>query len=497
MTVESQLPQRLSLYEFAYENELTRRIDAVYNEPHYFMWIDSAWAAMLAKQAILPAAHVPALFSSILDFWASPPEGYVGFGWLMTWLIEKHGTEMAGSLTMGRTIPPLRQMLPVRHDLTKLMCMLQDLQGVLLDTAGKYLETVMPGYTHIRHAQPMTFGHYLLSVYDPIERIMKGIEDGYAAMSLNELGCGALAGTSWPINREMLNDYLAMDGLIENSNDAVAYTDGYVSLVAALTNLMTVFSRFALDLNYWSGEEYGFLAFPFLGGKGSSYSHFMPNKTESGTYLERTRAGAAELLGQLTELAVMGMRAPHGDGHEMLHMADATRRAIRSTHLYLHVYLHALPELAVHEDAMLAAANRGFACSTELANRLVRECGLDYRTAHEIVNRFVFDAKAEGIPAAAARIEQLQAAARQHLGRELTFSEASLRESLDPKHFVATAVSRGGVAPAEAARMLKARRARLADARGRHLARIGSIEQARARLLADMNNLAGRRGNPS
>ena len=491
MDSERGLPERLSMYEFVYENEWTRRIDAIHNEPHYFLWIDSAWTAMLARKGIIPKAHVSKIARSILDFWRQPPEGYVGFGWLMTWLIERHGTEVAGSLTMGRTIPPLRQMLPARHQLMKLMCMLHELQQVMLDIAERHLHSVMPGYTHIRHAQPTTLGHYLLSVYDPFQRIMKTVEDSYTALNLSELGCGALAGTSWPIDREMVRDYLGMDGVIENSNDAVAYTDGYVLLISSLANLMSVFSRFALDLNYWSGQEYGFLSFPLFAGKGTSYSHFMPNKVESGTYLERTRVGAAELLGQVAEIISMSMRAPHGDGHEMLHMIDSTRRAIRSTFLYLHVYIYALPRMSVYEDVMLAVAQKGYSGSTELANRIVRDCGLDYRTAHEIVNKFVFDSKTQNVPASEARVDLLESVAKCILGRELGMPEQVLREALDPVHFINVTDSQGGVAPNETARMLRDRRGRARSAHERHVGRIEKIEEAQQHLLSDLRELAG------
>jgi len=490
MSVNKKLPESLNMYEFVYENDLTRRIDAVHNEPHYFLWINSAWAAMMVKQGILPKENVPKISRSILEFWDNPQKELTGCASLMDWIIERHGTEVAGSLTMGRTIPPLRQMLPVRHKLMRMMCMLYDLREALLDTAEKYRDTVMPGYTHIRPAQPMTFGHYLLSVYDPFERTMKNLEDSFTGMNISEMGCGALAGTSWNIDREMFKDYMGMDGIIENANDAVAYTDGYVNLISALANMMTIFSRFALDMNYWSGQEYGFMSFPLL-GMGTAYSHFMPNKTESGTYLERLRIGAAELLGQLTEIVGMSMRAPHGDMHEMLHMADPCQRAIRSTFLYLHVLPYALPEMNVNKDRMLEVARKGYACATELSNQIVKDYGLDYRTAHKIVNKFVFDSKEKSILAADARIEILEAAAKSIIGRELGISEQTLRESLDPVHFVKVTNSQGGTAPSETTRMLKDRRIKLKSAVDAHVARIEKQEKAQHSLLSDLKEWAG------
>ncbi len=121
-----------------------------------------------------------------------------------------------------------------------------------METADKYKDAVMPGYTHLRHAQPTTLGHYLMSIYDPLWRCLEDLEQHYYEMSLVELGCGALAGTSWDIDREMFGYYTGAEGIIENTNDAVSYSDGYLNLVATLANIMGVLSRMGEDLDYWS-----------------------------------------------------------------------------------------------------------------------------------------------------------------------------------------------------------------------------------------------------
>jgi argininosuccinate lyase len=347
----------------------------------------------------------------------------------------------------------------------------------------------MPGYTHYRHAQPTTLGHYLLSVFDPIERIMRNLERAYGAMSLNELGCGALAGTSWPIDRELVCAYLGLDGSIENANDAVAYTDGYVDVVSGLTNLMAVVSRLSLDLNIWSTPEYGFMNVPWVGGRGKAHSYFMPNKTANVPFLERARVGAAQVLGTLVEVATMGIRVPHGDHHEMLHMEDGTVRALEFTHTFLHPLLYTLPRIEVYPEGMLADLRVGYSCATELANHLMRHHDLDYRTAHELVYEFVTESKKRGVPSHSARIDLFEAAARKALGREVGLAEEELRIALDPLHFLEVTTSRGGIAPAETERMLADRRKQLAQARERQGARVERLEKAQARLTADLEGL--------
>jgi argininosuccinate lyase len=492
------LPERLGNYEFCYENDLLCRINGLF-EPEPFYWIDTAWALMLMHQGIIPAELHTQIGRAIQQMFDEEDVFWPGFGVVEKYVIEKCGLDVGGSLTIGRTIPPLRQLAPVRWKLLKLLPMLHDLQESLLVTAEKHADAVMPGYTHVRHAQPITLGHYLMSVYDPMDRVMEEIEHGEHYMALNELGCGALAGTSLPIDRQIVTEYLGLDGIIENANDAVAYTDGYVHLVSALANLMTIWSRMTLDMQYWSGEEYGFLSIPWLtgqhkpqskGGKGKSHSHFMPNKVDNSPYIERTRVASAELAGQLMELVAMSGRAPHADTHEMLHMRDATERAIDTVHLYLHVWIYALPRMEVHRDRMLAAARKGYSCASELANRIVMEHDLNYRTAHEIVNEMVAEARSKDIPANQVPLSLLEKAAQKVIGRDLGMAEQALRESLDPVHFVEVTDSQGGTAPKECRRMIAERLAGLGRRRERLLQRIERMEQSRQRMLDDLAKIS-------
>ena len=494
--------RQISCWEYEYETEWTRRIDTVFGDGHYFPWIDAAWAAMLMRQGIIPERSVPVVAALTRDHLARPEPGDRVFGGLEALVVRQHGHAVGGNLTIGRTIPPLAQMAAVRHQLLKTLCPILDVMDALLDVAADHLETVMPGYTHIRHAQPTTFGHYLLSVFDPMHRTLVAIESGYHLMSLNEIGCGALAGTSLPIDRDLVSGYLGLDGLIENANDAVSYTDGYVMLVAALTNLHSVFSRFTLDLNIWSSEEYAFLDVPWVrmltaadGNpqlQGHTHSHFMPNKTNNCPTLERSRVAAAALAGALTEVSVMGMRCPHADMHEMLHMADPTLRAIRTTHLFMHPYIHVLPRMTINRPRMLEAVRSGWSAATELGNVMVLKYGLDYRTAHDILNEFINTSKVAGVPASRAEIAMFERAAEQVTGTRLDMGQEELRLSLDPEHFIRVTGSRGGVAPLEASRMLQARRTLMLSARTRQEERIARLEAARASLIDALAQTAAR-----
>ena len=458
---------------------------------------------MLAKQNIVPKKFLPDIAEAVRELCDDKENEYgnVRFG-IEKYAMSKLGVERAGFLSMGRTIPSQDQQLAVRHKLMKLMCMFYDFQHSLLCLAGDHLETVMPGYTHFRQAQPMTFGHYLLSVFDPIDRALKTVEDSYVAMSLNELGCGALAGTSLPIDRDMVSEYLGLEGLIENTNDAVAYTDGYVVLVASLANIMSVVSRMALDLNIWSTMEYGFLELEARppktprpiekGGIGRSTSFFMPNKAGKGLNIspfEQTRVGAAQVAGLLTEAVTMGIRTAHGDMHEMLHMIDSAGRAIDLTHEYMHVYLSLFPRIMAHKDRMLAMARTGYSCATELSNVLVMNYDIDARTAHHIINEFCIESDENDIPSSEANLAIFDKWCEEIIGRKTGISEEELRKALDPVNFIHTHRTKGGVSPAETKRMLGERHARLEEYLARHEARIGKLEDAKSKIVADLNSL--------
>jgi len=138
---------------------------------------------------------------------------------------------------------------------------------------------------------------------------------------------------------------------------------------------------------------------------------------------------------------------------------------------------------------MLAGAREGNSCATELANQVVRDHGIDYRTAHKIVHDFVLESKRQGIPASEARADLLDAAAQNAIGKKLGMDEARLRELLDPVYFVKVTKSKGGVAPEEVARMVADRRKKLNGARARHLKRIEALQKAQNRLLSNLRAL--------
>jgi argininosuccinate lyase len=464
------------------------RIDKVH-EPGYMNWITAAWATMLLEQEVISAEDAPEAARVVLQLWefdfAEDERAWNQFYKDHYFFLRRLDEELAGMMMIARTQPSGRQMLEVRHQLMKQICRIYDLQEATLDLAEQHTDTIMPGYTHFRHAQPTTLGHYLLSASDAIGRSTETLERGYHLMSLNEMGCGALAGTSWPIDRDLVSQYLGMEGLIENANDAVSYTDGYLVVACGLTNVTNVASRVALELSYWSGVEYGFLDIGYHRG----HSFMMPQKASNPNSMEIIRTRAGQMIGHLTGVAVAGLRTPHGDVFEMLYVAEPTLAALETAEKCTSELTNEMRQVQVHKERMLAVIRESYIGATELANQIVRDYELGYRTAHEIVNEFVLASREQKIPATKARAELLDEAAQKVLGRKLGLAEARLRELLDPAYFIKVTDSRGGVAPDEVARMIADRREKLADARARHIERIEALEKAQQRLVDDLRAL--------
>ncbi len=464
------------------------RIDKIH-EPGYMNWISVAWATMLIEQRIIAEENAPEAARVVLQLWefdfAEDERAWNQFYKDHSFFVKRLDKELAGMMMIVRTQPTARQMLEVRHQLMKQICRIYDLQEATLDLAEQHTTTIMPGYTHFRHAQPTTFGHYLLSVSDAVGRSTKTLEHGYHLMSLNEMGCGALAGTSWPIDRDLVSQYLGMEGLIENANDAVSYTDGYLVVVCGLTNVTNIASRTALELSYWSGVEYGFLDI----GHHRGHSFMMPQKDGNPNGMEIIRMRSGQMIGHLTGVATAGLRAPHGDVFEMLYVAEPTLAALEAAEKCTLELSREMRKMQVHEERMLAVIRESYICATELANQMVRDYELGYRTAHDIVNQFVLASREQKIPATAPRTELLDEAAQKVLGRKLSMPEARLRELLDPAYFLKVTNSRGGVSPKEVARMIADRREKLKEARTRHVKRIETLEKAQQRLLLDLRSL--------
>jgi argininosuccinate lyase len=269
--------------------------------------------------------------------------------------------------------------------------LLRALQGRLVDLAEAHADTVMPGFTHLQVAQPVSFGHHLLAYYEMLARDRARMADCRARVNQLPLGAAALAGTTYPIDREMVARELGFDGVCANSLDAVSDRDFAIEFCAAAALLMTHLSRFSEELILWMSPRFGFVA---LADRYCTGSSIMPQK-KNPDVPELVRGKTGRVNGHLVALLTLMKGQPlayNKDNQEDKEPLFDTVDTLIDT---LRVFTGMLGGLTVNAEAMRRAAAEGFATATDLADYLVKK-GLPFRAAHEAVARAVRAAAQQG-----------------------------------------------------------------------------------------------------
>ena len=386
--------------------------------------------------------------------------------------------DAASNVLAGRTLPPPLYRMKARESILPLIDAVLELRRTLLDVAAQHTRTVMPGYTHLSHAQPMTYGHYLVGLHDAVARAGGEIERAYAATNRCNMGCGALAGTSFRIDRGLLAELLGFDGLIEHANDCVAATDFAIDLVAALTNLLIPISRVANELDVWTTFEAGMLEVSDAVGATSS---MMPQK-KNATLCEHLRAGLGAVMGYYAELACQAHNTSYGDTMEVMFNYWKVPEIAAKGVWACEQMATLVTNLSVNEAVMLRHAREGFSTASELAAVLLRERGTPWRVAHAIVAGVVRRLVQAGKTAADITPQIVDEVAAEVAGAPLGLSAEAIRAAIDPARFVEAMTSQGGAAPTETERMIEARREELARDRGGQAERVRRLTDAEARL---------------
>jgi argininosuccinate lyase len=301
----------------------------------------------------------------------------------------------------------------------------------------------MPGYTHSQHAQPSTFGHSLMRHAAVLERDLQRLAGAYARTNLSAQGGAAMAGTSWPINRRRVAELLGHDGLVLNSADAGGFARDHLEEgVACLALLMSDLGRLATDLCIWHTWEFGFVE---VADALAGTSSIMPQKKNPHA-LERVKALAGQAMGWLPAMmgcqrTILSTDLDYAFGDDTLSpMGDACTGALRLT-------AEAIGSLIVHREVMASKAGAFWSTTSHLADELVRRFDLPFRTAHQIVGRFVRDSLAAGHTPATVSPEILARAAREEAQIEVVLTAGELEQALDPRSFLETRASEGSPNP--------------------------------------------------
>jgi argininosuccinate lyase len=373
-----------------------------------------AHAKMLARQGIIDAQDLAAIEGGMAQIADEIARG--NFEWNLDaedvhLNIEKRLTALIGDagkrLHTGRSrndqvATDIR--LWLRDCVDDIDGLLRNLQAALLDVAELHAETPLPGFTHLQVAQPVTFGHHLLAYFEMLARDRSRFADARKRMNRLPLGAAALAGTTFPIDREFVAKELGFDGVCENSLDAVSDRDFAIEFCAAASLVMTHISRFSEELILWMSPRVGFID---LADRFCTGSSIMPQK-KNPDVPELARGKTGRVYGHLMGLLTLMKGQPlayNKDNQEDKEPLFDTADTLIDT---LRIFADMVPGIRVKPEAMAAALRQGYATATDLADYLVKK-GLPFRDAHEAVARAVRAAETKGCDLPDLSLVELQA----------------------------------------------------------------------------------------
>ncbi len=293
--------------------------------------------------------------------------------------------------------------LYLRTAIDQVLSLIKSLQRALLDLADEHAETVMPGYTHLQVAQPVTFGHHLLAYFEMLARDAQRLADCRKRVNRLPLGAAALAGTSFPIDRQMVAKELGFDGVCENSIDAVSDRDFAIEFCASAALAMTHLSRFCEELVLWANPRFGFVEIADGFCTGSS---IMPQKRNPDV-AELIRGKTGRVNGHLVALLTLMKGQPLAYNRDNQEDKEPLFDAVDTLTACLAVFAEMLGGIKVNREAMAAAARQGHATATDLAEYLVKK-GVPFREAHEAVAQAVRFAETRGCELAELKLSELQ-----------------------------------------------------------------------------------------
>ncbi len=335
--------------------------------------------------------------------------------------------------------------LYLRHAIDDLLELIRILQIALLDLAEPHVDTIMPGFTHLQVAQPVSFAHHLMAYFEMLKRDAERLQDCRKRVNRLPLGSAALAGTSYPIKREYVADLLGFDGVCENSLDAVSDRDFAIEFTACAALIMTHLSRFSEELIMWMSPRFGFIDIADRFCTGSS---IMPQK-KNPDVPELVRGKTGRVNGHLVALLTLMKGQPLAYNRDNQEDKEPLFDTVETLAQSLRVYAEMIAGIRVKPDAMRSAALQGYATATDLADYLVKK-GVPFRDAHEIVAVAVRFAEQRGCDLNAITLTELQRFST--LIGEDVYQVLSLEGSLASRNHI------GGTAPQQVkAAILRAR----------------------------------------
>ncbi|MBQ2678595.1 MAG: argininosuccinate lyase [Firmicutes bacterium] len=353
-----------------------------------------AHAKMLGKQGIIPVEDSIAIQKALKEILGEIEEGKIEFSEaaedihmnIETILTERIG-DAGKRLHTGRSRNDqvaLDLRMYNKKEIIEIKAMVKELIKVLTDIAEKNTFTIMPGYTHLQKAQPVTLAHHLLAYAEMFKRDYERLSDAYRRTDVMPLGSGALAGTTYPLDREYVCELLGFSAVTLNSMDGVADRDFCIDLLTALSTIMMHLSRFCEEIILWSTNEFKFIELSDAYSTGSS---IMPQK-KNPDMAELIRGKTGRVYGNLLGLLTTLKGLPLTYNKDMQEDKEAVFGAIDTVKMCLPVFTNMLSTATFLKDNMLHGAKGGFSNATDAADYLTKK-GVPFRDSHEILGRLV------------------------------------------------------------------------------------------------------------
>lgn len=324
--------------------------------------------------------------------------------------------------------------LYLRDQTDIILGLLKRLQTGLLDLASQHTDTIMPGFTHLQTAQPVSFGHHVMAWFEMLMRDSERLIDGRKRINQMPLGAAALAGTTYPIEREFTAQLLGFEGICQNSLDAVSDRDFAIEFASSASLLMMHLSRMSEEIILWMSAQFGFVVVPDRFCTGSS---IMPQK-KNPDVPELVRGKAARVFGDMITLLTLMKNQPLAYNKDNQEDKEPLFDVVDTVTGSLLAFADMLPNLIPNKENMRAATMKGYATATDLADYLVRK-GLAFRDAHEVVGKAVALGVQKGVDLSELSLDELQGFS--DLIGEDVFEYLTLEGSLNARNHI------GGTAP--------------------------------------------------
>ena len=400
------------------------------------------------------------------------------------YLVERTNLDIGGQQHTARSRNDLyaaTSRISFRRPYLEFCKLFNGLRQAIIAVARKNVDAVFSGYTHLQPSEPTTFGHYCSGVLAAMDRDFRRIAAVWETLNISPMGAGSMGSTTWPIDRQIVSDYLGFDRIMDNTIDCVASRDFATEFLTTLSIAAITYSRFCFDLHVWATPDFGYVE---VDDSTAGCSSIMPQKKNPFT-VEHVKAKAAHIEGFMISALNCQKNTPFTNCQDVGSESIAYLwKALEEMRCMTEVLRVTASGVTLHTDRMVATARGNFCTVTELANYLVRIDKISFRMAHEIVAMVVDYMITHRLKANEITVDILNIIYKDMFNRTTTMTNDDIQKALDPVANLKLRGLPGGPAPEEVTRQLDVRQAQLDADVGLTKAREEKLDTAKAKLEA-------------